>query len=306
MIVAMYLYYLYQNALYNILNCNIYSDMSLEKFLCAKIVKEADYVSYLCALLAGEKYCDRLFSLYAFNYEISKIKYLVSEPMSGYVRIQWWRDAIGDIYNDNINKHNNDIINALYLVVKQTSIEQILFENLLDAKDSEMDSKAYESIDQLKQSILDNYFNLYKLLLASVGINDKESLDIICYGVTACELTNILRFAKYNAFHNKIIFPQDLMEQYNITENQIYNGSNIDATKKITKILCDEADGYLIKYNKYYEQLSDLSLDIMLPIALSSKYLRVIKKYDYDIFNYDLNINRFFIQLSLYKNKFLR
>jgi phytoene/squalene synthetase len=264
----------------------------------------------LSALLAGEKYRNRLFVLYAFNYEITKIKYLVSEPMAGYIRIQWWRDSIADIYKNNLNKSNNDIINALDLVIKQTSVNQMLFENLLDAKDAEIDLQIFENLEQLKQNVLDNYFNLFKLLLASVGVNhganDEESFNIILDGVVAFAITNIMRFAKYNAYHKKIVFPQDLMDEYKVTESQIYNGSNIEGIKKITKILYYEAQRYLIKYNQNCKQLSDLSLDVMLPVSLSSQYLKRIQKNDYDIFNYDLNIKPISLQLSLYKNKFFR
>jgi phytoene synthase len=35
-----------------------------------------------------------LFALYAFSHEIARVRALVSEPLPGEVRLQWWRDAL--------------------------------------------------------------------------------------------------------------------------------------------------------------------------------------------------------------------
>jgi len=36
----------------------------------------------------------RCFALYAFNYEVARVRESVSEPMLGQIRLQWWRENI--------------------------------------------------------------------------------------------------------------------------------------------------------------------------------------------------------------------
>ncbi|WP_292449794.1 squalene/phytoene synthase family protein, partial [Mesorhizobium sp.] len=64
----------------------------------AKIVMEtvraADHDRYLTVLYAPEDKRGALFSLYAFNAEISGIRDRIHEALPGEVRLQWWRDVI--------------------------------------------------------------------------------------------------------------------------------------------------------------------------------------------------------------------
>ena len=58
-----------------------------------KIVCGHDPDRYLCDLFAKPKAREGLFALHAFNHEVAKIRELVSEPMLGHIRLQWWREA---------------------------------------------------------------------------------------------------------------------------------------------------------------------------------------------------------------------
>jgi 15-cis-phytoene synthase len=57
-------------------------------------VRAGDRDRYLSALYAPEEKRPALFSLYAFDVEISSIRDRIREPLPGEIRLQWWRDAI--------------------------------------------------------------------------------------------------------------------------------------------------------------------------------------------------------------------
>src|SRR5215467_523907 len=61
---------------------------------CAALVREADRDRYLATLFAPAEHRDALFSLYAFDVEISRVRDLAREPMSGEIRLQWWREVL--------------------------------------------------------------------------------------------------------------------------------------------------------------------------------------------------------------------
>ena len=56
-------------------------------------VKNADPDRCRAAMFAGKDLRQNLLTLYAFHYELAKIPELVSEPMLGAIRYQWWRDC---------------------------------------------------------------------------------------------------------------------------------------------------------------------------------------------------------------------
>ena len=69
-------------------------------------VQSADPDRLRAAQLADKEGRERLLILYAFHLELAKVPELVSEPMIGDIRYQWWRDAVAEIYETNsVRKH---------------------------------------------------------------------------------------------------------------------------------------------------------------------------------------------------------
>lgn len=67
---------------------------------CMATVRTADPDRYLSVLYAPKEKRAALYALYAFNIETARIRDLVSEPMPGEIRLQWWKDAVsghGDV-----------------------------------------------------------------------------------------------------------------------------------------------------------------------------------------------------------------
>ena len=72
---------------------------------CAGQVRAHDRDRYLTATLAPADRREALFALYAFNLEIARTREVISEPMVGQIRLQWWREAIGGVYEDDPRAH---------------------------------------------------------------------------------------------------------------------------------------------------------------------------------------------------------
>src|SRR5215469_6490166 len=60
----------------------------------AAIVRRHDRDRFQTALFAPAARREALFALYAFNYEIARVRESVSQPTLGQMRLQWWREAI--------------------------------------------------------------------------------------------------------------------------------------------------------------------------------------------------------------------
>ena len=52
---------------------------------------------YLCALLAPADARAHLLALVLFNHELARIPEIVTQPMAGMIRLQWWREALDEI-----------------------------------------------------------------------------------------------------------------------------------------------------------------------------------------------------------------
>ncbi len=64
----------------------------------ADIVRQHNRTHYIAALFAPDDLRGHVMALYAFDVEIRRIPFLVSEPQIGEIRLQWWLDTIDAIY----------------------------------------------------------------------------------------------------------------------------------------------------------------------------------------------------------------
>lgn len=122
--------------------------MSLGPELVAGL-KRHDPDRYRAALFAPQPARDDLITLYAFYYQIAKVHEVASEPMIAQIRLQWWRDAVDEIYTGKTVR-SHEVATPLAEMLLRTkldrfSIDQLIegrerdlvLEPLLDAKDAE-------------------------------------------------------------------------------------------------------------------------------------------------------------------------
>ena len=62
---------------------------------CEALVRAADKDRFLATLFAPAEHRHGLFALYAFNIEVSRVREVVREPLSGEIRLQWWNEVLG-------------------------------------------------------------------------------------------------------------------------------------------------------------------------------------------------------------------
>ena len=64
---------------------------------CAELVERGDRDRFLATMAAPPAARAVLFPLYAFNLEVARAPWVASEPMIAEMRLQFWRDVVGEI-----------------------------------------------------------------------------------------------------------------------------------------------------------------------------------------------------------------
>ncbi|WP_141049140.1 phytoene/squalene synthase family protein, partial [Brucella melitensis] len=99
---------------------------------CLALLREADRDRYLSVLYAPQEKRGALAALYAFNAEIARIRDLVHEPLSGEVRLQWWRDLINGEARGSAEAH--PVAAALIETIEKYELPRIAFDNYCEAR----------------------------------------------------------------------------------------------------------------------------------------------------------------------------
>lgn len=95
-------------------------------------LRAGDRDRYLCALLTPENARAAVAALYAFNLELARIRELITEPMMGEVRLQWWRDLIGGDARGEARA--NPIAVSLLEAIERHQLPLLLLENMIEAR----------------------------------------------------------------------------------------------------------------------------------------------------------------------------
>lgn len=103
---------------------------------CAQQVREHDPERYLATLFAPAEAREALFALYAFDHEIARVRHVVSEPMAGMVRFQWWREALEGIEARAPRAH--PVVHGLVAAGRRAGLSRARLAAAIDAREAEL------------------------------------------------------------------------------------------------------------------------------------------------------------------------
>ncbi|WP_349364521.1 MAG: phytoene/squalene synthase family protein [Roseitalea porphyridii] len=95
-------------------------------------LREADRERYLSVLFAPEDKRAALATLYLFNAETARLRDIVSEPLPGEIRLQWWREVIDGDRAEEAGQH--PLAAPLLETIDRYDLPATAFDNLLEAR----------------------------------------------------------------------------------------------------------------------------------------------------------------------------
>ena len=115
----------------------------------AALVRRHDRDRYQTALFAPPAAREALFALYAFNYEIARVRESVREPMLGQIRLQWWREAVDAAYDGGpVRQH--ETVAALSAAIRGRTLTRAGFDRLIDARERDLDDEPPATLGELE------------------------------------------------------------------------------------------------------------------------------------------------------------
>src|SRR3546814_7792176 len=117
---------------------------------CGALVDRHDRDLSLASLFAPEAQREHLFALYAFNHEVAKTAEVVSEPMIGRIRLQWWRECLDGIYDGAARQH--EVVQPLAEAIAARQLPRALLEAIIDARELDLDAEPPASLEALRRS----------------------------------------------------------------------------------------------------------------------------------------------------------
>jgi len=156
-------------------------------------LKRADPDRCRAAMFADKAVRARLLLLYAFHYELAKIPELVSEPMIGAIRYQWWRDAIAEIYaGTTVRQH--EITTPLAQLISDCEIPRFWVDKLIDGRERDLDPRPFTDIAEA-QDYCRNTSGI--LMQIAVKVTGQEPDERVMAAGEAWGMTGLARAYRY-------------------------------------------------------------------------------------------------------------
>jgi phytoene/squalene synthetase len=265
---------------------------------CEKSLREQDTLRYLAVLFAPSMYRQELSTLYYFDYEIARINLTTSEPTSGLIRLQWWRETIEALFKGTTRNH--PVIQELAPLLEKTPLKEEQFIALIDARDKTIDFHALQTTKELENYAMQSHFILNQLsqtLLKQDGFSEQENEQL----AIAQGLIEVIRNTITNLNKQKLFFPEELANKYGATIESLIQTPDVETTSKITEELTILAEQHL-KNIKTIPRKSPL----LAHKIITQSYVKQLKKIHYNIAQYNIEACRHLLPLKLVVQRFLR
>ncbi|MDA9789575.1 squalene/phytoene synthase family protein [Amylibacter sp.] len=144
------------------------SEISQDIAQCAQTVRTGDPDRFLSAMTASGETRDALMVLYAFNVEVSRAPWVTAEPMIAEMRLQWWFDAIEEIFEGGaVRRHQ--VVTPLAELVRRTGLRRDWLHGIVGARQWDIYKEPHADGDALDGYLSATGGGLMGLAVASCG-----------------------------------------------------------------------------------------------------------------------------------------
>jgi NADH dehydrogenase [ubiquinone] 1 alpha subcomplex assembly factor 6 len=250
----------------------------------AALVRRHDHDRFQTALFAPVGRRESLFALYAFNYEIARVRETVSEPMLGQIRLEWWRESIADAYEGGpVRRHG--IVEALTTAIRALALTRAHFDRLVDAREGDLDQASLASLAALEDYGEATSARLVYLALESLGIRDPVAAKAGFHIGIAYALAGLLRAMPFQARAGRMIIPADIAAQTELDAADYCALRSTQALRSATAEIAAAAARHLAAARAHHHSIARRALPALLPAIIAERSLVRLKRAGYDPFD---------------------
>jgi len=256
---------------------------SLSLSYCAAELQRHDNDRFLCTLFAPVERREALFALYAFNLEIAKTREVVSEPLLGQIRLQWWRDAIAGIYGGT-PPPAHAVLEPLAAAIARHGLSRVYFDRLIDSREADLTDEPPASLEALVAYAETTAVPLMALGLEILGAASPPALDAARHAGTAVALSGLLRAVPFHARARRLYLPSDLLAAHGVRTNNLFEGKGDPGLAAVAEAVANRAASSISEARTLRKKIPRVALPALLPLRLAAFELRRLRRARYNVF----------------------
>ncbi|MBM3548347.1 MAG: squalene/phytoene synthase family protein [Alphaproteobacteria bacterium] len=244
----------------------------------ADTIRQHDRERYLTALFAPSDRRGDLLALYAFNLEVAKTREVVREPMLGQIRLQWWRDALDEIFAGKpVRRH--ETVAPLAEAVLRRNLPREPFERLLIAREQDLEDAPFASLSELETYAEATSGELMALALVVLGAADPTLQAIARRIGRGYALTGLLRAVPFHARQHRCLLPTGLLAAHGTDPDAVLSMKSSPGLVAAVTEVAEAAEAAL-----WPARIPAVAWPALAPAILARRHLRRIHRAAHDVF----------------------
>jgi NADH dehydrogenase [ubiquinone] 1 alpha subcomplex assembly factor 6 len=250
----------------------------------AAIVRRGDRDRFQTALFAPAAHREALFALYAFNYEIARVRESVTEPALGQIRLEWWRETIAAAY-DGAPPQRHPVAEALTEVVRAFAPVREHFDRLLDARAADLRDEPPASLAALEDYAEGTSSRLVYLALEVLGARDPAAAETGRHAGIAYALAGMLRALPSAARAGRGIIPAEIAARCGLDRDDWQARRGTPALRAAVAEIAAAAAAHLSAARALRAAVPRSALAALLPTVIASRALTRLASAGHDPFD---------------------
>ncbi|MCB5176993.1 phytoene/squalene synthase family protein [Microvirga lenta] len=270
---------------------------------CESLVREGDPDRYWASLFAPPDKRPHLHALYAFNFEIARVRDSVREAMLGEIRLQWWRDALQGESRGDVRA--NPVAAALDDTIVKFRLPRHALVTLIDARIFDLYDDPMPSLNDLEGYGGETSSSLIQL--ASIILTDGSdpgTADAAGHAGVAYAITGLLRAFPWHARQGQLFVPEEVLARHGVVREDVVSGRGGPGLNSALADMRAVARRHLAQVRTLRRTIPAAALPAFRHLALVEPYLKAMERKDYDPLHSQIDLPQWRRILALWRGTF--
>ena len=249
---------------------------------CSQLVRSHDFARYASTLFMPADQRRALLAVYAFNVEISRVRELVSQPLPGEMRLQWWTDMLTGAGHGGIE--GNPVAAELKLAIHNWRLPVERLSRLIEEHQFDLYNDPMPTMAALEGYIDDTASALLSLGAGIAGWQSPEIEHLARHAGLAQGLAGTMAALPLDASRRQLFVPLQLLESHGIGMEEVFSGKQTPQLRPALDQLIWDARGHLDTAFSLLADAAPQVRPVFLPLALVARELERMSRADTDPF----------------------
>jgi NADH dehydrogenase [ubiquinone] 1 alpha subcomplex assembly factor 6 len=254
----------------------------------AALCRHHDRDRYQTALFAPADRQEALFALYAFNYEIARVREIVTQPMLGQIRLQWWREIVDAAFAGRPPRQH-EVAEPLAAAIREFAPTRAYFDRMIDTRERDLDDAPPATMAALEDYAEGTAATLLYLALEVLGVREATVAAAAREVGVGYALSGLLRAMPFHARSGRSYIPAELAARAGLDPRDYAASRDTAQLRAAAREIADAAAGHLEEARRRRPEVRSARA-AMLSSVVAERFLTRLKQAGFNPFAPELAI----------------